>query len=312
MVKRLMSGRIAALILAFVALAGWRAPAETINWFCDPGSTNLDSGGEAMDAGFRFEVGVFRGGFVPTSSNTADWAQHWTPAQRVVYNSQNQWFTGTATVTANPAPFIAGESAYIWGFRGSAGSGEWILFRNNSWEWPVPNPLNPFGIDWSAAAADQVVLGSIDADGAPFLMQSAAVAGVTPPSTTWAQWLEEQLAGETHNGEHDDPDGDSWSNLLEFALGSSPTDGASRPEIGIELVEILGDRFLRATIPRRIDHLVTLTVQVSSDLVTWSSGPSEIEVIDDGLVSLVVRDRTPASATTGRRFLRVQAQLAGD
>ena len=160
------------LVGFFIAIS---ARAETIKFFSKPNSVNQTSAGAAMDSAFRFEVGVFTGSFVPTPDNTAQWAANWVPAKGVEYNPTTRYFTGQFTVVYNTAPFTAGKPAYIRGFRGDASNGEWILFRKATWTWPAPNPFNPYGLDWSAADADDVVLGKVNASGSPFLMRAAAV-----------------------------------------------------------------------------------------------------------------------------------------
>lgn len=285
-------------------LAGMAARAETIYWFSDAGKTNLDSTGTPMDGAYRFELGVFNGSFVPTLANMAEWAAKWNAAKRTSYNAANKKFAGTFTVTNNTAPFVSGKPAYVWGFRGDALNGEWILFRLSSWTWPVPNPMNPFGLDWNAGSATAVI-GQIDADGNPFLMQSAAVTNAAPPSTTWTQWKAEFLAGEPLNGKDDDPDRDGSSNLLEFVFGTTPTSAGAPVATPVELA----GGHLQITVPRRIDHVAVLTVEVSSDLTNWHSGPAHTEVVDDGIAALIVRDLTALDASHPQRFMRLSASI---
>lgn len=296
-------------LLCLVAwLAGTDCRAETIAWYSVAGNTNLTSAGGPMSAGFSFELGVFNGSFVPTAANVAQWAANWVPAQRVAYNGPNQRFDGQFTVEDNTPPFTVGKAAYIWGFQGGASSSEWILFRNSAWTWPAPAfPPSPFGLDWNAATATAIV-GSIDADGSPFLMKSAAVTAASPP-TTWDQWSVTELAG-VANGPNDDPDHDGLSNLLEFVFGSPPKQADAPPATPVEIVTVASQEFLQITLPRRMDRLATLAVQVSSDLTSWSSGPAATVVISDTPASLVVRDLTPLGSGAPKRFMRLKAELS--
>lgn len=289
-------------LLCFVSwIAGSPCRAETIKWFSPAAATNLTSSGAAMSAAFNFELGVFSGSFVPTAANAAQWASNWVPAQRVAYNGANKRFDGQFTVVSNNAPFTTGKAAYVWGFQTGATSSEWILFRSPDWTWPAPNPMNPFGLDWDAATATALI-GSIDADGSPFLMKSANV-------TTWQQWRDAELTGEPLNAPNDDPDQDGRTNLLEFVLGTPPKQAGAPSATSVEIVTSNSQMFLQITLPRRLDHLATLTVQVSPDLTSWAAGPAATLVISDTPAALVVRDLTPLSPGAPKRFMRLKAEL---
>jgi hypothetical protein len=287
-------------------LAGASLHAERILWSSPPGSTNLTSAGMEMDAGFRFELGVFEGTFVPTSGNIAQWSQHWRPAQRTGYNPAGKDFNAEFVVEDNDPPFTFGKKGYVWGFRGDALSGEWILFRHDSWTWPVPDPLgiNPTPLMWAAEDAT-AILGAINASGTPFRMKSAAVTNAAPPATTWNQWRLENLTGEPLDGAHDDPDQDGTPNLLEFVFGTDPRIANTPALTPVSLV----DGHLVITFPRRVDHQASLTVEVSGDLAAWNSGPAHVEILSDGLAALVARDLTPTGPANPKRFIRLKATL---
>jgi len=161
--------------------------------------------------------------------------------------------------------------------------------------------MDPTGLDWNVATATALI-GSIGAVGSPFLMKSAAV-------TTWQQWRNTELAGEPLNGPDDDPDQDGRSNLLEFVFGSPPKQGGAPPATSLEVVSNNSQRFLQFAVPRRIDRLATLTVQVSSDLTSWTAGPAATVVISATPAALVTRDLTPISSGAANRFMRLKAEL---
>ena len=123
-------------------LAGSRLDAEIISWFSDANKTNLDSAGVAMD-GFQFELGVFSNGFMPTNLNVNQWPSHWVVADSTAYHATTHRFAGQFLVTENPAPFVVGTQAWIFGYRITPTGTDRILFRNTGWTWPAPNPLNP-------------------------------------------------------------------------------------------------------------------------------------------------------------------------
>lgn len=290
------------LLLAW--LAGGVACGQTIFWSsASPNAVNHTSTGIPMDAGFRFELGVFTGNFVPTVGNKTSWADNWNPMQRVAYNVGEKRYYGEFTPDDNIAPFTEGKAVYVWGFRGDAAVGEWILFRANTWT--VPNAYAPFNYQWFAQNATPII-GSINSTGTPFLMKSAAVTNAEPPTTTWAQWQAVELAGEPQNGPNQDPDKDGVSNLLEFVFGTPPKTAGPPPQTPVTLVEISGQKYMQISIPRRIDHEATLVVEVSSDLTNWSSGTS---LVSDGLTSLVVRDNTAFAPPVSKRFMRLRASV---
>lgn len=296
-------------------LSGTSASANSINWVSALNRTNLTSTGLEMDSRFRFELGVFINGFIPTSANTSQWAANWRSPQRVRYNPNTgvRQFNSEFLVEDNNVPFSIGSAAYVWGFRGDAANGEWILFRKSTWLWPqayMGGPP-PFPLSWAVEeitpATGAVVLGSVIASGSPHLMQSAAVTNSAPPTTSWSVWQADELDGVTLNGPNDDADGDGISNLIEFAFGTTPKTANSPVATPCSMLELNGQRYLQITVPRRVDHNATLVIEVSSDLANWSSGISHTQVVSNTAASLVVRDLTPLSSTATKRFMRVRA-----
>ena len=105
-----------------------------IDWFSAQDATNLAANGvSAMDASFRFELGVFTGTFVPTSANVSEWSENWNAVQRTSYKADLKRYASSFTAFEVTAPFSPGKAVYIWGFKGDPAAGEWILFRANSW-----------------------------------------------------------------------------------------------------------------------------------------------------------------------------------
>jgi len=301
--------RRCALAALFLACTG--ADAQTILWSSPPNATNQVSSGQPMHAGFRFELGVFAGTFTPSAGNLSQWSTNWRPIQRVQYNSDSKRYAGEYTPANNASPFTIGKTVYIWGFSGNGAANEWILFRASSWLFPDANPIGPPSLnDWVANASGvTAIIGTIQSGGSQFLMRSASVAGVLPPITTWAQWHAETLADGSLDQPGDDPDNDGLNNLLEFVFGADPRQANPAPAMAPSLQSASGQKHLQLSIPRRKDHQVTLSVQVSSDLVQWNEGATHVQVIDDGADVLVVRDLTPYVAG-GRRFMRLKASAA--
>ena len=104
-----------------------------------------------------------------------------------------------------------------------------------------------------------------------------------------------------------DPDRDGFSNALEFALGGIPTASASHPEVTASLFAASPTtHFLRATYRLREGVTgLTITPQVSSDLVLWNADATLIEGPigqGDGTALVTVQDNV---AFTGRRYFRL-------
>lgn len=286
-------------IYLLACLAGSRLEAEIISWFSDANQTNLDSSGTAMGSGFQFQLGVFSDGFAPTARNTSEWLAHWHAADTTTYNAANQRFADSYQVTANTAPFIVGAAAWIFGHRDSPTGSEWILFRKATWLWPAPNPMNPLPTQWNAKNADVIVLGSVNGSGSPFLMHSAGF-------QTYNQWQVEYLTGDPLDGPDDDPDEDGTPNLLEFVFGSPPKVAGPPPATPVTMTS--GHR--QISIPRLIGRPAKLTVEVSTSLTGWQSGPAVTETVSDGPEAWIVRDLTPAGPGQPRRFMRLKVETA--
>lgn len=293
------------LILALCAAADSSAQ-DTVLWSSTPDVPNVTSSGSAMDGTFRFEIGVFTGSFVPSSTNMGDWAANWNPAQRTAYFTSHTRFASSIAISSNTTPFTQGKAAYVWGFKGDASSGEWILFRATSWTWPNANSSPPANLSWFAKDATPVI-GSINSSGSPFLMRSAAVTNAAPPATSFAQWQADYLSGESLNGPNDDPDKDGMPNLLEFVFGTLPNTAGAPVATPVTLV----DGHLQITVPRRTDRTATLTIEVSDNLKDWNSGASYTQVVDDGVSALVVRDLSAIDASRPRRFMKLRTTITG-
>jgi hypothetical protein len=109
----------------------------------------------------------------------------------------------------------------------------------------------------------------------------------------------------------DDPDGDGLSNLLEFAYGTDPDQSASahRPD-GVVVSALGGDRYaLRWRRNTRALGL-TATVEISSNLIAWHSGPAHTVVESvtphpDGSETVIVRDLLSPTQEP-RRYFRLR------
>lgn len=308
MLRRFVSEFLPTLLGFLVVVGSWLPAAlhaERLVWSSTLGSINLRSNGATMQQDYAFELGVFTGGFIPTAANTAQWSAHWVPAQRIYYSDADYAFLGEFTVEDNEPPFTVGTNAYVWGFGGEGEIKEWILFRGTTWNWPAPDPFDPFPRRWNAHEANIVVLGSIFSTGSPYLMKSAAMVG-NQPVISWSQWAATELASTPLNAPTDDPDQDGIANSLEFIYGTPPL-AANPPTVNPIGWNVLGGvGFLQMTVPRRLDRSAQVVVEISSDLVTWNSGNEWTEIMENSAAALVVRDLTPYSEAIPKRFMRVR------
>ncbi len=287
-------------ILAVCLAAKATVMASTIEWSSPPNGFNIESTGEVMGTGFHYELGVFTSGFQPTPSNVADWSDNWHPADGVTRSKVVNAFCASFRVRSNAAPFTAGAKGWIMGKKDSPTGTELILFRNNHWTWPAataataaPGLAREWHVD-GKSTMDEVILGSVKPEGSPYMMRSAVV-------RNHGQWKKlQESQGLAEDGETD---------LLSFVFDTGRPEDRGKPAITpISKAQVNGQEHLQIEIPRNRAHLAKLKVQVSSDLVNWVDGPEYTEVVSEGPLGLIVRDKTPASVHKGGRFMRVQIE----
>ncbi len=124
----------------------------------------------------------------------------------------------------------------------------------------------------------------------------------TAGGLTFATWAAEHQLGATDYA--GDPDGDGFSNLVEYALGTPPR-GPNPPGTLRFFVEG-GQGVLELTRTHKPDD-VSLEVEVTDDLRTgaWVSGAAHTTTVMDSATTLRVRDNAPAG-TKPARFLRLK------
>lgn len=140
----------------------------------------------------------------------------------------------------------------------------------------------------------------------------AGVSIATPSQSQFLTYLArfftpQQMANPAITGPNADPDRDGINNLLEYAFDLDPR------EADITGLPATSTRngYLSIGFEERIPPVdLTYTVQVSSDSVTWNSGPSYTTVVsvtplDSATQFVQVRDNIPLN-TVPRRFMRVQ------
>ena len=215
--------RLSLIAVLGLACLGWgtSSQATTIDWGTYFSSTTylFDSTGAPLTSEFVFELGSF-GTFVPTAANMSDWQANWKPFDRAV--DTDGWIPSAGTVGSSATlesdlttdnatlsqsnTFAAGEQAYIWVYKGTAGNPnysaglEWALVTNNSsdanlsddWLFPAPSGHVGLILDWRIEDAtaspfgglnDTQYDGSYSSTPPAFILQTHTTATIPEPGT---------------------------------------------------------------------------------------------------------------------------------
>ena len=215
--------RLSLIAVLGLACLGWgtSSQATTIDWGTYFSSTTylFDSTGAPLTSEYVFELGSF-GTFVPTAANMNDWLTNWKPFDRAV--DTDGWIPSSGTVGSSATlesdlttdnatlsqsnTFAQGEQAYIWVYKGTAGSPdsssglEWALVTNDSsdanlsddWLFPAPSGHGVLTLDWRIEDAtaspfgglnDTQYDGSYSSTPPAFILQTHTTATVPEPGT---------------------------------------------------------------------------------------------------------------------------------
>lgn len=302
-------------------LTGAGAQVEDITWDSSFHQDNRDSTSAPLDASFSFYLGVFHppapppgeDPWVPTPTNTDEWSTHWITADVTIYDPVHSRFSSGYTVEPLvEGVSLTGKQGYIWGVNRADPNGEWILLTNPAWTWPAGGGLG-FPETWTADNGTAVI-GQINQDSTH--LQTALVGNATPPLLKPELWRRAHFSQEeidtqeaTVSGWLADPNGNGRPNVLEYAFGTHPrlSHLTRQPEHGF--IDLTGSVFqtLKATIDPNVE--LTLTAEVSTDLVHWFDGPTEVTLHSQTATKLLFRDLTPVSSTQPGRFMRLRAAL---
>ena len=167
---------------------------------------------------------------------------------------------------------------------------------------------------------DEATIPKNDSD--PSSWRASSISGGTPGEidnainsgfSLWqsSKFTAAQLADLSVSGPLADPEGDSLSNLIEYALGLDPNadDSASLPTS--LFVEEGGDTYLALSIRRQTGLTdVVLSIETSTDLLDWTTSDMMVgNPVDhgDGTETIVLRSAIPTGAETPRQMIRLRA-----
>ncbi len=139
------------------------------------------------------------------------------------------------------------------------------------------------------------------------------------PGTTESSGVDYVSWAATSNvqgGPNDDDDHDTISNFMEFLHGSRPDAAGDAPglQVSAQRLEVNGEEgdYLVITYQRNLNALGILTIELSSDLITWNSGSNLTELLTqvdngNGTATVTVRLKNPVR-TPGRSFTRLRGE----
>lgn len=180
-----------------------------------------------------------------------------------------------------------------------------FLFETDS-PWPLLDDLDGHSIQIVDKAEDHGV--------GTNWVASATVGGTPGGQLGFASWQRQvftsaELSDPAISGPGADPDRDGWSNFLEFALGSIPTDLLDAPaaiETSIETID--GERYLVLRYTRQPgERAVDFSAEISDNLDAWNGGGVALSmetVHPDGSITAGFRHPLPIDGND--RYLRLK------
>lgn len=120
-----------------------------------------------------------------------------------------------------------------------------------------------------------------------------------PARQAWRYQYFGTVAGTSNAADDADPDGDGLSNLLEYALGTLPTQSSPVPWL-----PSVDGGYLTMSVPKNAAASGVLwSAEASDDLISWH--PEQTVTLIDNATTFSVRDSVPVGGSS-RRFLRLR------
>ena len=219
-----------------------------------------------------------------TSANGVNWAS----------NSVNWAFNNLTSYAADLFRAVAsssdGAQTYV-----SRDASHW--YADSS-----PSPMSMGAIRGMASNGSDTIV----AVGDNGVIMQGTPAWSSPPQ--WRTVYFDTAANSGNGADTADPKNDGTPNLLKYALGASPlvARSATPPAGQIVFDPVLGLNYLALTVQRNgIAGGVTYIVEVSDDLMTWSSDLAHVTALLNTPAVLQVRDNTPVGSAE-KRFIRLR------
>jgi hypothetical protein len=124
-----------------------------------------------------------------------------------------------------------------------------------------------------------------------------------PVSASYGDWIAGHVSGPPGQGPEEDPDGDGVPNLIEWAGGSHPANGASIPDIRLTVL----NGHPRLTMPLAGIAGVALYGEQSADLLTWSR--SSLTDLSQSTPGWFTVEGAAVGSAGSQRYFRVAAEL---
>jgi len=141
------------------------------------------------------------------------------------------------------------------------------------------------------------------------LLSNATVIIKDRPLDDWrkANFTVGELGSSTISGDLANPDGDSLANLMEYALGLAPKVVNANPLTP----RIESNHFTLTYTRNKAATDVVLTLETSTDLLSWSVNPAlfeQVECVDEGAVQRITVRLTALTDTTSASYVRLRVQ----
>lgn len=222
--------------------------------------------------------------------------------------------TGTSYTTTHSSVVIKGTASDASEISLVTVNGQTASTTDGYAHWSITAPLANGSNTFVATAFDNAQTGGNSSNSAALTVSRlVSTQGDDLPDAWKTAYGLDPASSAAVNGPSGNPDGDALNNLLEYAFNTNPTkSGLSPVQVSIQTNVSDGLNYLVLSYPQLVGALdLAYTVELSTDLVTWSSPQSQIQqlsvTLDPGGVTQTVTSRIkPAISAGPRQLVRVR------